>query len=405
MAVPTRTKPEAATVARRISAKRQQIKNNNQQLQQQPQNDQNNAETHYGVQVINVPSQPSVAQTTRTPHNVVGNPAELDFHSNSVKQFHATWDLIESGAYGSTIPLSDLSFKHQPHHQKSGSTQKDDPMIEITFNAIKVAVPAEHPITLENLGLSSNHHLFIDDAFVKTTREGETRVTAKAGMKVVAERYPSMQPVNWLYWMWGNYVPDRKQIAHALQSPWGRTLVNGFNSLLLSLLARPGINLSAPPPSPAQLILTVISSGKMLDLMLKDTLLRLLTDASLNFAHVLVSLAICELCFIIAASVNVFACARLIEYHIIPALFFTWTVILPAIHRAWVLAAPLAQKHGRATGFVVLVLPITLLVALFAFDVSWRVSVNVDGLRTCALIVPLLDGGPLLAKRSERVML
>ncbi|KAJ3149810.1 hypothetical protein HDU89_003567 [Geranomyces variabilis] len=316
----------------------------------------------------------------------VGTAADLDFEASDLgvlAKLHRTWDLIESGA----------APQPQQHQQVSADEPNPSPrakaFVEITFNAASFAVPAAEPLTLKALGLDSNNFVFVDGQFVKTSRDGETRIAPAPGMKVEVQPYPALQPLNVFYWLWGNFVPDRKQIAKALQSPWGRTLINAFNSLILSLLARPGITFS-PTTSPAQFILTVISSGKMLDLMLKDTLLRLLTDASLTTTHVLFSLAVCELCVIVAASIDFLACAKLVEFHALPALLFAWVVVRPAVHKACV------KTSSSAFGCIILFILIFGVVT----DLSWRSNLQIESFRTCQVA-----SRPVQTGAKERVML
>ncbi|KAJ3163263.1 hypothetical protein HDU86_002433 [Geranomyces michiganensis] len=322
----------------------------------------------------------------------IGTAADLDFEASdlgALAKLRRTWDLIESGSASS-------SSEHTPLAEVK-TVPRAKPFVEITVNAAAFAVPATEPLSLKTLGLDSNNFVFVDGAFVKTSRRGETRVAPAHGMKVEVQPYPALQPLNVFYWLWGNFVPDRKEIAQALQSPWGRTLINGFNSLILSILARPGITFS-PSTSPVQLILTVISAGKMLDLMLKDTLLRLLTDASLQTTHVLFSLCICELCFIVAASIDALNCARLVEYHLVPVLLLAWVGLRPALHKCWVKAASSSLKSA------LFLLPLLILAIAIGTDISWRLSLDIESFRTCEVSSKHLPSA-LPIKTKERVML
>ncbi|KAJ3170979.1 hypothetical protein HDU87_008454 [Geranomyces variabilis] len=356
MAVPV---PSGKAPTRRVSAKKHQ---------------------HKATAVNDCP--PPIAPSPKTVV-AVGTAADLDFEASDLgvlAKLHRSWDLIESGA---------ASQHHQVSAAEPSASPRTKAFVEITFNAGSFAVPATEPLTLKALGLDSNNFVYVDGAFVKTSRHGETRIAPAPGMRVEVQPYPALQPLNVFYWLWGNFVPDRKQIAKALQSPWGRTLINAFNSLILSLLARPGIAFSSTT-SPAQLILTVISSGKMLDLMLKDTLLRLLTDASLTTTHVLFSLAVCELCVIVAASIDFLACAKLFEFHALPALLFCWVFLRPAIHRAWV------KTSSSAFGCII----VFILIFGVVTDLSWRSSFRIESFRTCQIA-----SRPVPTGAKERAML
>ncbi|KND00597.1 uncharacterized protein SPPG_03721 [Spizellomyces punctatus DAOM BR117] len=310
------------------------------------------------------------------PPSVAGTAAELDTEPPFVEELQATWDLIETGAYSDCQESIELASIHLPDHE-------EDP-VRIELNGVMVELPSQHAISLETLGLGPNNFLYVDGIFKPLTRDGIPleELRAKDGIKLRTQAYPAIQPLAYVYWCCMQTVPSRDTIANFLQSPWGRTIVNAANALLMALMARPGINISSPP---VQVIVAVVSGARMLDLMIKETILKLLTEAKLSLSHALFALLVCEICLIIGASIP-FRCLLLIEYHLLPLLFVAWTCVGSLIHGIWILGGHLSKGRGLKgviIGQILWCLPVLLFTAILMGDIILRMRMDVNNLLTC----------------------
>lgn len=153
----------------------------------------------------------------------------------------------------------------------------------------------------------------------------------------------------------------------------------------------------------------------MLDLMIKETILRLLTEDKLKLSHTLFAFLICEICLLIGASIP-FACLRLIEYHVLPAVFIAWTLGAPLIHKLWIIVGQVSKGHGlkgAIVGQVMWVFPILILLTVLTGDIVYRNNLKIDNLLTCqAAEVPAIGLGHqagvdigVIGEEGTRVML
>ncbi|KAI9101252.1 hypothetical protein DFS34DRAFT_613769, partial [Phlyctochytrium arcticum] len=335
--------------------------------------------------------QPAVqrAPTVFSHSKEAGNAAELDYAiaKVQVEELQATWDLIESGAYNDAASVrSDAAKSAQSTHRDS-SDDDDDDQVEVELNGVRVDLPKGFPLSLEILGVGPNNFLFADSHIIKLQNDGTPRTSlhARAGLKLRTIPYPSMKPVSHVYRYCMNTLPSRATIATIMQTPWGKTLLNSMNSLLLAAMARPGINAASPP---VQVIIAVVTGARMLDVMINDTILRQLAAASLSLSQAIFALLICQLCLMIGASIP-FQCLRLLEYHIVPLLFLMCIAIGPFMHHTWLITGHLTQSKDLAQkilGHASWIAPIVLFAATFGLDIALRLNQKVDNLLTCEAV-------------------
>ncbi|KAJ3040654.1 hypothetical protein HDV00_010679, partial [Rhizophlyctis rosea] len=258
-----------------------------------------------------------------------------------------------------------------------------DPTVDVEVNGVTRRLPKDVPVSLEMLSLPPQSFLFIDAAFIKTDRRGVPlkKREVEDGMKIDTKPYPSMEPLATLYFLSGRYCPSKKKVAKWLQSTWGRAITNALIASLMAFMARPSLK----GDTTMEIIISVVAGARMFDLIIRDTLIKFLSEASLTTSLLLFLLTTFQLCFMIGASIP-FACLRHLEWHALPSLLFIWLVIAPVLHQAWLQLARRRKGGGLllwAGRMVAVYGPVVALVGLLSWDIFGRVGEGEPAFLAC----------------------
>ncbi|KAJ1561789.1 hypothetical protein HK405_002843, partial [Cladochytrium tenue] len=261
----------------------------------------------------------------------------------------------------------------------------------VTLNGMQVSLPAGVLLGLSLLGAPPCCFLYVDGEFVRLSRRGvpSRPITVRDGMNIVVQEYPAFWPADTIYWTVMNYTPSRKDVSEAAESAWGHVAYNTFNMMATALVSRPLINLSG---STIQAIAAVISTARILDIVVTDTIYKLVSESRLHLLHVLVILCVAELAAMVAGSASI-SCLRLLEYRVVPMLLLVRLLLAPLLHRGWTLLGYWLQPQrsrvdapalpGRpsspaaaALAVAAIVLPVAVVIGLFAIDANQRVQMG-----------------------------
>ncbi|KAJ3193427.1 hypothetical protein HK101_004859 [Irineochytrium annulatum] len=257
--------------------------------------------------------------------------------------------------------------------------------IVVSLNGVEMEVEEGLAVTLGLLlgpDTGVNHFLYVNDVFAPMKRDGasEAGLVFEEGMKLKTVAYPSLKPLDIIYWYIMRTFPTYHEVSRALSSPWGLTWWSSFSVLLTSALARPLIQLTNSDPT--VLVITVISAARIVDTILSNTIYRLMLEGKLRVGMLLVALMAAQLGAMVAGSIPL-KCLGLMEYRLVPELLALWFVVFPAIHAGWIalgVESRARPKGGEAGWDLILafavVVPVLGLVAGFFvdFDLRWRIG-------------------------------
>ncbi|KAJ3049334.1 hypothetical protein HK097_009652 [Rhizophlyctis rosea] len=298
----------------------------------------------------------------------------------------ASTEFASASDYGESGPLidppwevvnseNDIQLRRKRSEKKiiDVDAEDEDDMVEVMVNEIARRLPKGVPVTADLLSVGRHVYLHIDGWFVKTDRRGVPlrKREVKADMKILVTPYPPMEPLALLYWSVGRISPNKHKVAKWLTSPWGRVVTNSAIAVLMSLMARPSLK----GVTTIEVIISVVAGARMFDLLIKDTLIKLLSEALLTTSLLLFLLTTFQICFMIGASVP-FTCLRHTEWHALPILLFTWLVIAPLLHRGWLWVGKKRRRGGGYWGWMLKIVavyaPVLAWVAFVAWDVWGR---------------------------------
>ncbi|KAI9339769.1 hypothetical protein DFJ73DRAFT_565207 [Zopfochytrium polystomum] len=219
----------------------------------------------------------------------------------------------------------------------------------IKLNGVEFEVSKNSSISLGLLGVNRSHFLYVNGEFVKLNRDGTPRskIDVTSQMTVETFSYPNLWPLDFVYWASMNHAPTRKELSKMLDQPWGIVTYNCVLMLLTAALARPVINRSA---NTAQIVVSVISGARIVDLFLKDTVYKLLSQSRLTTSHFLVVLFVAQLSAMTAGSISI-SCFRLLEFRAVPFLLIGYVLLVPLTHKMWtLLGAWVGARTSRGSG-------------------------------------------------------
>ncbi|KAJ3103137.1 hypothetical protein HDU97_010345 [Phlyctochytrium planicorne] len=248
-------------------------------------------------------------------------------------------------------------------------------MATMTLNGLPFEMPEGTDLNLNVLNVPLNYYLSANGTMVRLHLDGTPveRLRATPGLVLQTIAYPSLFPVNLLYWFTHRISPTRKQIAAALTSAWGVVFYNCAMAIITGALTRPLIHRAGS--TTAELVVSVISGARILDTMLRDTIYKLLTTGQLTRRMVLFCLITSQLAAMIAGSISL-RCLTLLEFRIIPSFVLFVEVVCPLLHAGWTQLGVLERNKNVSLGFAVgvgVVLPVLVVVVGGGVDIAMRV--------------------------------
>ncbi|KAI8840271.1 hypothetical protein BC829DRAFT_403310 [Chytridium lagenaria] len=257
-------------------------------------------------------------------------------------------------------------------------------MIQLTLNGAPFEVAEGTPITLSLLNLTPHYFLYVNGTYTQLTLDGIplTPIEAHPSMSLKTIAYPSIFPLDIIYYLTLKYFPTRKQVSTALQTTWGIVIYNCCIAIITAGLARPLIKRAG---STSEIVVSVISGARILDTLLRDTLHKLLIQGTLTRRMTLLVLFIAQLSFMIAGSISL-KCMSLLEFRGIPILAVMLECVCPMLHAGWVLLGVLVKAGtvSRAVAVVVGVgVPVAVVIAVGILEVTLRAKMGVVDPFTC----------------------